>query len=94
MKRRYDKVNTSRNNDGYWRKDTTYYLEIPESDNDTYVLTQWGDRFDLLSNQYYGTPHLWWYIAKANNMNFNNIEEGITIRIPATTQYAGIKNII
>jgi len=93
MFRRYDKVKTTRNKDGKWRKDTTYYAEIPLNDNDIYVLTQWGDRFDLLSNQYYGTPHYWWYIAKANNLSYNNITEGTRIRIPSSTQYANVMDI-
>ena len=88
MPRRYDKIRNEINSDGYWRKETTYYLEIPLDNNDIYLMTQWGDRFDLLSNQYYGTPHYWWYIAKANGMNFNSIPEGTTIRIPANLNYA------
>ena len=93
MFRRYDKTSTTRNNEGYWKKDTTYYVEIPLLDTDIYVLSQFGDRFDLLSNQFYGTPHYWWYIARANDMKFNNIPEGTTIRIPATLEYADTKTV-
>tara|TARA_Y100000593_G_C4140746_1_gene252113 strand:+ start:83 stop:370 length:288 start_codon:yes stop_codon:yes gene_type:complete len=92
--RRYDVVRSGRNKEGYWRKETTYYMEVPLDNNDTYVLTQWGDRFDTLSFQYYGTPHYWWYIASANNMKFNNIPDGTTIRIPANLDYADVKKII
>tara|TARA_B100000073_G_scaffold235725_1_gene197187 strand:+ start:751 stop:1035 length:285 start_codon:yes stop_codon:yes gene_type:complete len=94
MNKRYDKVKSSRNSDGYWKKDTTYYAEIPESNDDIYVLTQFGDRFDTLSNQYYGTPDYWWYIAKANNMNFNNIAEGTQLRIPSRVSSDIIRNDI
>ncbi len=82
------------NSDGNFKKDTTYYREIPLRENDIYVLSQFGDRFDSLSNQFYGTPHYWWYIAKANDMNFNNIPEGTQIRIPATPEFAGVRNDI
>ena len=91
--RRYDKIRNEINSDGYWRKETTYYLDIPLNNNDIYVMTQWGDRFDLLSNEHYGTPHYWWYIARANDMKFNNIPEGTTIRIPATLEYADTKTV-
>tara|TARA_Y100000356_G_C11118262_1_gene213354 strand:- start:107 stop:391 length:285 start_codon:yes stop_codon:yes gene_type:complete len=94
MFRRYEKVKSSMNSDGNFKKDTTYYREIPLRENDIYVLSQFGDRFDSLSNQFYGTPHYWWYIAKANDMNFNNIPEGTQIRIPATPEFAGVRNDI
>lgn len=94
MNRRYEKVKVSRNNDGYWKKDTTYYADIPESNDDIYVLSQFGDRFDTLSNQFFGSPHYWWYIAKANNMKFNNIPEGTQLRIPSSIQYAEIRDDI
>ena len=58
---------------------------------DIMVMTQDGDRFDLLAHQYYGDSSLWWYIAKANKMKCNNIPAGLTIRIPSTTNYTGMK---
>jgi nucleoid-associated protein YgaU len=70
------------------KKSTTIYRKIPKNDNDVYVMAQEGDRFDQLSFQYYGTPIYWWYIAKANNMKFNNIENGDIIRIPVSIEHA------
>ena len=67
---------------------TTIYSAIPKSDNDIYVLTQDGDRLDNLAFQFYGDQGLWWYIAKANHLTFMTVEAGISLRIPATTQYA------
>ena len=43
-------------------------INIQKHPDDIYVLTQVGDRFDLLAEQFYGDSQLWWYIAKANNM--------------------------
>lgn len=77
---------TQKNGTTYYKK--TIYKEIPESDNDIYVITQAGDRLDLLAYQYYGDTSLWWYIAKANKMQTMNIEENIQLRIPGSTQYA------
>ena len=58
---------------------TAIYKEIPELPEDIMVMTQEGDRFDLLANQFYGNPSLWWYIARANNIKFNP-EELINIK--------------
>ena len=67
---------------------TTIYSDIPESDNDIYIITQYGDRLDLLAHQYYNDTSLWWYIAKANNLKIMNIPEGTSLRIPGSTTYA------
>ena len=69
-------------------KSTTLYSTIPESDNDIYVISQYGDRLDHLAHQYYGDVTLWWYIAKANHLKFMPIPPGTRLRIPATTQFA------
>tara|TARA_Y100000296_G_C5043068_1_gene190872 strand:+ start:20 stop:301 length:282 start_codon:yes stop_codon:yes gene_type:complete len=68
--------------------ETTIYSSIPESDGDIYIITQYGDRLDLVANTYYNDPTLWWYIAKANNLKIMNIPEGTSLRIPATTDFA------
>jgi hypothetical protein len=74
---------------------TTKYPEIPLSDNDIYVYTTQGDRFDVLANQYYNDQSLWWIISIANTAVAGTslpsdlsqdslvIPEGIQIRIPA-----------
>ena len=45
---------------------TVLYPEIPLSENDIYVITGGGDRYDLLADQYYGDTGLWWIISIAN----------------------------
>ena len=67
---------------------TTVYSSIPKSDDDIYVISQDGDRLDLLAHQFYGDVKLWWYIAKANNLKFMTLPIGTRLRIPATTKYA------
>lgn len=42
------------------------YPEIPLSENDVYVITEEGDRYDILADQYYGDTTLWWIISIAN----------------------------
>jgi hypothetical protein len=81
---------------------TTKYPEIPLSDNDVYVYTTQGDRFDVLANQYYGDQSLWWIISIANTAIAGTslpadlpqdsliIPEGNQIRIPSN--YADVIN--
>ena len=54
--------------------------------NDIYVITDFGDRLDLLSNQFYQDITLYWIIAIANpnklNLGSINIPPGTQLRIP------------
>ena len=45
---------------------TTYYPEIPISNNDSFIVSKEGDRLDNLAHKYYSDNTLWWVIAKAN----------------------------
>ena len=87
---RYDKVKITKLEKGKYKgivkRDTKYYNEVPESENDVWVMTQDGDRLDLLATQYYNDPQLWWFIARANNLKFNNVPVGTTLRIPANIE--------
>ena len=74
-----------KDNKSYYK--TIIYQKIPKSESDIYVITQFGDRLDLLANQFYGDPTLWWYIARANNLNTMVIPENIQLRIPGTLDY-------
>ena len=64
---------------------TVRYPEIPLHENDIYVYTTQGDRFDILAQQYYGDQSYWWVISIANASLLQNslvVPEGIQIRIP------------
>jgi len=68
-----------------YRRDNKY-PRIPLSFNDIYVISAEGDRFDLLANQYYGDPSLWWVISIANEQIPQNslyLPLNTQIRIPA-----------
>lgn len=81
---------------------TSRYPEIPLSNNDIYVYTVSGDRFDILANKYYKDSSLWWIISIANTAVAGTslpsdlpqdsllIPEGSQIRIPA--DYTNIVN--
>jgi len=64
---------------------TVKYPEIPLSVSDIYVITQKGDRYDILANQYYNDKSLWWIISIANPSVTQNTlypPQGVQIRIP------------
>ena len=67
---------------------STLYDNIPISDDDIYVITQYGDRLDLIAYQFYGDVTLWWYVARANNLFSMNVPSSIQLRIPGSTKYA------
>lgn len=48
----------------YYR--TVFYPEVEPAENDIYVETEFGDRLDLLANQFYNDVSLYWIIAIAN----------------------------
>ena len=76
----------TKKNKSYYK--TTIFDKIPKSESDIYVITQYGDRLDLLAHQFYGDVSLWWYIARANDLNQLIVPENIQLRIPGSTQYA------
>jgi hypothetical protein len=81
---------------------TTKYPEVPLSNDDIYLYTTQGDRFDVLARQYYQDQSLWWIISIANTATAGTslpsdfpqdsllVPEGQQIRIPAN--YPGVLN--
>lgn len=65
--------------------ESTIYPKIKPSDNDLYIISEAGDRLDLLAYKYYKDTTLWWIISVANNLNNANffVEPGLQIRIPS-----------
>tara|TARA_Y100000034_G_scaffold74103_1_gene89142 strand:+ start:238 stop:507 length:270 start_codon:yes stop_codon:yes gene_type:complete len=62
---------------------TTLYKKIPETNEDIWVITQYGDRLDLIAYQFYGDATLWWAIAQANNIKGSmKPAPGTSLRIP------------
>ena len=91
---RYNNTRTSKSKSNekrprtFSKYNTTIYQSIPERNDDIFLITTEGDRLDLLAHQYYKDPNLWWYIAQANNLKTMNLEPGLSIRIPVSTEYA------
>ena len=65
--------------------ESTIYPIIKASDTDLYIISEKGDRLDLLANKYYGDQTMWWIIATANNINDATfyVQPGIQLRIPS-----------
>lgn len=83
--RRFEKFLVYRNDKGKQYYRNPVYPEIAPSDDDIYVITTGGDRFDRLALQFYSKPDYWWIIASANPEYSGdlNIKPGTQIRIPA-----------
>jgi nucleoid-associated protein YgaU len=82
--KRYNNIAQTQRWDGKRVYKTTYYPEIPISDNDLYVVSTESDYLDTLSFKYYNDPSLWWIIALANNIGKGrmSVEPGLQLRIP------------
>ena len=82
---RYRNIRTLKNTQGIEYYRGTKYPDIPLSENDIYVITVFGDRLDILANQYYGDPTLYWIISASNpSQSFSSmyITRGTQLRIP------------
>ena len=66
---------------------STIYPRVKANDNDFYIISEAGDRLDLLAKKYYNDTSMWWVIAIANNLNDANffVKEGLQLRIPSDT---------
>jgi hypothetical protein len=60
------------------------YPDVEFTEDDNYVITTLGDRLDLLANNFYGDPSLWWIIVSANSLPGDSLYPpiGIQLRIP------------
>jgi hypothetical protein len=77
---RYDNNIINKNSDGRRYYKGKIYPDIPYLATDNYVITTIGDRLDILADNYYKDPELWWIISVANN----NITKGSIFPIPGT----------
>ena len=74
--------------------DSVLLPNVDATDRDIVVITVQGDRLDLLANEYYQDPSMWWVIALKNDMTEVDIsmKEGIVLRIPSRNEAIQIKN--
>tara|TARA_R100000234_G_scaffold3253_1_gene2661 strand:- start:9388 stop:9690 length:303 start_codon:yes stop_codon:yes gene_type:complete len=83
MPNRYKNTNIALKN-GKKALKTTINPSIPVDVSDILIISKYGDRLDLLANQYYGLDSYWWIIAEANGLGKGSlhIPPGMQIRIP------------
>jgi len=84
MPDRYRNIQELRTTSGRRYLKNAIYPDIPVSENDTYIMTTGGDRYDTLAQQFYGDSSLWWVIASANTSKTDGliVEQGVQLRIP------------
>jgi hypothetical protein len=83
--KKYNNNKTTYNKKIYY--DLTYYPnKIKESIDDIYIITNDGDRLDLLSEQFYGDSSMYFIISLANPdvISFDSlyVPQGTQLRIP------------
>lgn len=91
------KIDSEGNKRPIRRLETTIYPNFDELfADDTYILTQEGDRLDILAKEFYGDEMFWHVIAKANNIGKGSlaVPPGLTLRIPYYDDYAPISTMI
>ncbi len=84
---RYDSVKRVEDKE-IQRIGTASLPEYKEKNSDILLIATEGDRCDQLSQEYYGTPEHWWFIATVNKLSTNHIETGTQLRIPLSLEQA------
>ncbi len=87
---RYDTIRKVQDNK-ISRIGTANLPEYQEDNSDILLIATHGDRCDQLSQEYYGTPDHWWFIATVNNLSTNHIEAGTQLRIPLSIEQATLR---
>jgi nucleoid-associated protein YgaU len=77
------------------RLSSVMYPDFTTQD-DSYIVSQEGDRLDLLAKEYYGDETFWFTIARANGLGKGSmaVPAGKIIRIPFYTDYTGIGSLL
>ena len=84
---RYDSVKKVEDKE-IQRIGTASLPEYEEDNSDILLIAVNGDRCDQLSQEYYGTPEHWWFIATVNKLSTNHIDAGTQLRIPLSLEQA------
>ena len=70
---------------------TADFPKVEDKNSDILLIATDGDRCDMISQEYYGTPDYWWFIASVNKLKSNNIEAGTQLRVPVSLEEAILK---
>lgn len=71
---------------------------VPDITDQLFIVPLAGvNRLDLISEEFYGTPSLWWVIARVNNIQdpLVSVPVSTTIRVPTKDRLAsaGVLNV-
>lgn len=84
MYSRYSNIPTIKtdNNKTIYRQ--VYYPEVPENEDDVYIIVGSQDRLDLIANDFWGDASLWWVLVMVNNLDGSSFfpPQGSQLRIP------------
>lgn len=64
---------------------------VPDASDDMFTVKDVeGSRLDTISENFYGTPQLWWVLARVNNIQdpMLGVRQGTKIRIPLKSRLA------
>lgn len=80
----------------YVRRLSTILYPDFSTDSDTKILSQEGDRLDLLAKEFYGDESLWFIIAKENSLGKGSLSvpAGRIITIPFYQENSGIESLL
>ena len=84
MARRYQNIETRKTLSGKVGYLPTFYPSVTVTNEDYYIIAREQDRMDLLAEDFYGDPTLWWVIAMANDLDRDSVFPplGFQLRIP------------
>lgn len=90
MARRYEDIQTQRTLNGKVGYLPTLYPSVTLSNEDYYIIAREEDRMDLVAQDFYGDPTLWWVIAMANDVPGDTMYPplGFQLRIPSNANRA------
>jgi len=81
---RYTDIESKFTEEGKKYRSNPIYPTVPPTEDDIYIMTTIGDRYDTLALQFYKDSSLWWIIASANNHQRASlaVTPGIQLRVP------------
>ena len=90
MAGRYQNIGTQKATNGETIYLPTKYPTLVPSNNDYYIIAREEDRFDLIANDFFGDPTLWWVVVMANDLPGDSMyaPPGFQLRIPGNLNNA------
>ena len=90
MASRYQNIKIQKSDNGKTIYLPVNYPSLVPSNNDYYIIAREEDRFDLIANDFFGDPTLWWVVVMANDLPGDSMyaPPGFQLRIPGNLNNA------